>query len=181
MATDTATRGALKDDSKFKSLRDVIKKCNKILETMLVRRERKYTLFFRLVGPDDVKELGSMKKWNGKVEKAVGAVTTADDGDNSEAAGDSDEDSTDGGSGTNSRSSSRAGSRSRASSVSSSRSAQAAVATVGPAVPHTVVSTGVTQTRGRSLMPTAGKVRSRRATPTPRRCSSVAPRSSRCS
>ena len=74
VATDTATRGALKEDVTFKSLRDVIKKCNKILENMLVRRERKYTLFFRLVQPED--DLKKIQVWNKRVEDAVGSVTT---------------------------------------------------------------------------------------------------------
>ena len=73
MAVDTATRGALKDDKTFKGVRDVIKKCNKVLEEMLVRRERRYTLFFRL--PEETKDIERIKAWNEKVEKAVGAVT----------------------------------------------------------------------------------------------------------
>lgn len=75
VAVDTATRGALKDDTTFKCLRDVIKKGNKVLENMLVRRERKYTLFFRLTTPQNEKHIVKMKKWNQSVEKAVGAVT----------------------------------------------------------------------------------------------------------
>lgn len=75
VAVDTATRGALKDDTTFKCLRDVIKKCNKVLESMLVRRERKYTLFFRLPISSDTKQFSKMKAWNQKVEKAVGSVT----------------------------------------------------------------------------------------------------------
>ena len=74
VAMDTATRGALKDDTTFKCLRDVIKKCNKVLETMLIRRERKYTLFFRVVQPHDAKDIERIQAWNLKVEKAVGAV-----------------------------------------------------------------------------------------------------------
>ena len=42
---------------------------------MLVRRERKYTLFFRLVQPHDTSDIVRMKAWNEKVEKAVGSVT----------------------------------------------------------------------------------------------------------
>ena len=75
VAVDTATRGALKDDTTFKGLRDVIKKCNKVLEDMLVRRERRYTLFFRLPQPHDRRDIERIKGWNEKVEKAVGAVT----------------------------------------------------------------------------------------------------------
>ena len=58
VAVDSVTRGALKDDSTFKGLRDVIKKGNRVLEEMLVRRERKYTLFFRLVSPRDASQTG---------------------------------------------------------------------------------------------------------------------------
>jgi hypothetical protein len=65
----------LKDDTTFKGLRDVIKKCNKVLEDMLVRRERRYTLFFKLVQPSDSKDIERIRSWNDKVEKAVGAVT----------------------------------------------------------------------------------------------------------
>ena len=50
VATDTATRGALKDDITFKSLRDVIKPT------------------------DDLKKIAI---WNKKVEDAVGAVTSS--------------------------------------------------------------------------------------------------------
>ena len=145
VAIDTATRGALKDDSAFKSLRDVIKKCNKILETMLVRRERKYTLFFSLVQPHDLKEIKKIKSWNGKVEKAVNSVaeTKAEsDEPESDQVGSDDE--------------SEVGSTvSGVSSVSrSSRSSSR--------------SSGVFGRRGRSLLPAAGKVRARRATPAPR-------------
>ncbi|CAB9499668.1 tetratricopeptide repeat domain [Seminavis robusta] len=133
VAVDTVTRGALKDDATFKGLRDVIKKCNRVLEDMLVRRERKYTLFFRLVQPHDSSDIGRMKAWNDKVEKAVGSVTGGraafETGtDDSE----SDTDSTASGS-----------------SDASGRS-------------------GGLISRGRQLLPTAGKVRSRRATPTPK-------------
>jgi hypothetical protein len=41
VAIDTATRGAFKEDTTFRGLRDVIKKCNRVLESMLVKRERK--------------------------------------------------------------------------------------------------------------------------------------------
>lgn len=130
VAVDTVTRGALKDDSTFKGLRDVIKKCNRVLEDMLVRRERKYTLFFRLVQPHDATEIGRMKSWNEKVEKAVGSVTGGREALQQQAEGaDSDTDST---------------------SDSSANSS------------------GGLMNRGRQLLPTAGKVRSRRATPTPK-------------
>ena len=36
VAIDTATRGALKEDTTLRGLRDVIKKCNKVLDMMLV-------------------------------------------------------------------------------------------------------------------------------------------------
>eukprot|EP00551_Chaetoceros_affinis_P004966 CAMPEP_0203670522 /NCGR_PEP_ID=MMETSP0090-20130426/6571_1 /ASSEMBLY_ACC=CAM_ASM_001088 /TAXON_ID=426623 /ORGANISM="Chaetoceros affinis, Strain CCMP159" /LENGTH=369 /DNA_ID=CAMNT_0050535399 /DNA_START=134 /DNA_END=1240 /DNA_ORIENTATION=+ len=75
VATDSATRGALKDDAAFKNLRDQIKKGNKVLERMLVRRDNKYTLFFRLVQIHDTKDLIKMKSWNQKVEVAVMALS----------------------------------------------------------------------------------------------------------
>ena len=135
VAVDTVTRGALKDDQTFKGLRDVIKKGNRVLEEMLVRRERKYTLFFRLVQPYDKVQIERMSTWNTKVEKAVGQVTDP------RAAGGSDASD----SGTDSES------YSSASSHGGSVSSRAGVFS-----------------RGRQLLPTAGRVRSRRATPTPR-------------
>lgn len=128
---DTVTRGALKDDATFKGLRDVIKKGNRVLEEMLVRRERKYTLFFRLVQPHDTEQIERMKAWNQKVEKAVGAVTGGGGRDKMDSGSDTD------------------------SSVSSSSNAS-------------VSSRAGVFSRGRQLLPTAGRVRSRRATPTPR-------------
>ena len=53
----------------------MIKKCNKVLERMLVRRDNKYTLFFRLVQCHDGKEIGKMKIWNERVEKAVHSLS----------------------------------------------------------------------------------------------------------
>ena len=133
VAVDTVTRGALKDDATFKGLRDVIKKCNRVLEDMLVRRERKYTLFFRLVQPHDSSDIGRMKAWNDKVEKAVGSVTGGRAAlVESDPDSESDTDSTISGS-----------------SDASGRS-------------------GGIINRGRQMLPTAGKVRSRRATPTPK-------------
>lgn len=129
---DTATRGALKDDTTFKGLRDVIKKCNKVLEDMLVRRERRYTLFFRLVQPDDTKDIDRIRSWNEKVEKAVGAVTDSQNSD--KKAGEGPESDSD---------------------VSSVTSAS------------TSSSKGSVFSRGRQLLPVAGRVRARRATPTP--------------
>eukprot|EP00536_Pseudo-nitzschia_multiseries_P004508 jgi/Psemu1/188278/e_gw1.75.26.1 len=137
VAVDTATRGALKDDTTFKGLRDVIKKCNKVLEDMLVRRERRYTLFFRLPQPTVSRDMDRIRNWNEKVERAVGAVTESSKnkkGGSGNHASDSDGDM-----------SSLAGS----STVSSS-------------------SKGSVFARGRQLLPVAGRVRSRRATPTPR-------------
>lgn len=131
VAVDTATRGALKDDTTFKGLRDVIKKCNKVLEEMLVRRERRYTLFFRLVQPEDTKHIERIKSWNEKVEKAVGAVTESKPDMESTETTDSESD---------------------ASSISSA---------------STSGSKGSVFSRGRQILPTAGRVRARRATPTP--------------
>jgi hypothetical protein len=131
VAVDTATRGALKDDTTFKGLRDVIKKCNRVLEDMLVQRERRYTLFFRLVLPGDTKDIERIKIWNEKVEKAVGAVTDSQ----------SDKESAD-----------NTDSESDASSITSASTAN---------------SKGSVFSRGRQLLPVAGRVRARRATPTP--------------
>ena len=149
VAIDTATRGALKEDTTFRGLRDVIKKCNKVLDMMLVRRERKYTLMFRIVSVDDAKALKKISHWNARVEKALGGVTQdyyGDDGSTAvstwrrkvESGGD------DG--------SEMGGSVSSSISTSSSLSSKA----------------GAVLRRGREMLPTAGKVRARRATPTPR-------------
>jgi len=137
VAIDTATRGALKDDTTFKALRDVIKKCNKVLETMLVRRERKYTLFFRLVQANDAKEIEKLEAWNLKVEKAIGSVAEEDE------AGVEDTETDDSESDTVSMTS---GSTDASSSNKK----------------------GSVFSRGRQLLPAAGRVRARRATPTPR-------------
>ena len=136
VAIDTATRGALKDDTTFKCLRDVIKKCNKVLEGMLVRRERRYTLFFRLVQASEPKEIAKIKSWNSKVEKAIGSVADSATGNET------------------SESESDAGS---VMSSASESSASAASSSRG----------GSILSRGRQLLPSAGRVRSRRATPTP--------------
>jgi len=133
VAVDTATRGALKDDTTFKGLRDVIKKCNKVMEDMLVRRERRYTLFFRLVSPEDTKDIERIKTWNDRVEKAVGAVTE----------GQSDAEHTHDG----------VDSESDGSSITSGSTSASGKGSVF--------------SRGRQLLPVAGRVRARRATPTP--------------
>jgi hypothetical protein len=134
VAVDTATRGALKDDTTFKGLRDVIKKCNKVLEDLLVRRERRYTLFFRLCEPMDSKEVERIKAWNDKVEKAVGAVT--------ESQSETEESGTD--------------TESDASSIHNPSDASASSSGKGSVF-----------SRGRQMLPVAGRVRARRATPTP--------------
>eukprot|EP00537_Pseudo-nitzschia_pungens_P017549 CAMPEP_0172410364 /NCGR_PEP_ID=MMETSP1061-20121228/76842_1 /TAXON_ID=37318 /ORGANISM="Pseudo-nitzschia pungens, Strain cf. pungens" /LENGTH=1615 /DNA_ID=CAMNT_0013146543 /DNA_START=169 /DNA_END=5017 /DNA_ORIENTATION=- len=135
VAVDTATRGALKDDTTFKGLRDVIKKCNKVLEDMLGGGNGGIRFFFRLPQTTDARDMDRIRNWNEKVERAVGAVTESNQsgGKNNNAASDSDSDL-----------SSMAGS-----TVSSS-------------------SKGSVFSRGRQLLPVAGRVRSRRATPTPR-------------
>lgn len=119
----------MKDDKTFKGVRDVIKKCNKVLEEMLVRRERRYTLFFRL--PEDPKDIERIRAWNEKVEKAVGAVTDTPSVSTAD----------------------RTDTESDASSISSASTS----GTKGSSV----------FARGRQLLPTAGRVRGRRATPTP--------------
>jgi hypothetical protein len=138
VAVDTATRGALKDDTTFKGLRDVIKKCNKVLEDMLVRRERRYTLFFRLPQPNDRRDIERIKGWNEKVERAVGAVTDSQSktsADNNANASDSESD---------------------ASSI------------ISASTGNSSSGKGSVFSRGRQLLPVAGRVRARRATPTPR-------------
>lgn len=140
---DTVTRGALKDDATFKGVRDVIKKGNRVLEEMLVRRERKYTLFFRLVQERDEEQINRMKSWNFKVEKAVTAVT---------------------------------GGQGRANYISNAESASDASSSVSSVVSSSSNSTAGSSissrvgvfSRGRQLLPSAGRVRARRATPTPR-------------
>ena len=146
---DTATRGALKDDSTFKCIRDVIKKGNKVFEAMLVRRERKYTLFFRLVQYWELKEIGRIRSWNIKVERAVKDVADSKD----------------------------AGARVRA-IVYSDTDAESDSASTVSGISHfsgrsensgnSSRSASSMFRRGRSMLPSAGKVRARRATPTPR-------------
>ena len=155
VALDTATRGALKEDSKFKVIRDTIKKCNKVLEVMLVRRERKYTLFFRLATPNDEKEITAMKKWNNKVEMAVGAVTEPSD---SESGGEHSDDD-------DSRSVGSMPSRSSVSITTGFKSNSRGLSFAAPAGSIVIRDAS---SRGRELLPAAGKVRARRATPTPR-------------
>jgi tetratricopeptide (TPR) repeat protein len=138
---DTATRGALKDDATFKGVRDVIKKGNRVLEEMLVRRERKYTLFFRLVQEHDAEQIERMKSWNAKVEKAVSAVTG---GQTREAYASS-------------------------SSVSEENSSDTvSLSSIGSTSTGSISNRVGVFSRGRQLLPAAGRVRSRRATPTPR-------------
>jgi hypothetical protein len=138
VAVDTATRGALKDDTTFKGLRDVIKKCNKVLEDMLVRRERRYTLFFRLPQPTDSRDIDRIKSWNDKVEKAVGAVTQNSAGKPG---------------GSDASNNYMPDSDSDASSIASG---------------STLSSKSSVFSRGRQLLPVAGRVKARRATPTPK-------------
>ena len=150
VAVDTATRGALKDDTTFKGLRDVIKKCNKVLEEMLLRRERRYTLFFRLPQPLNSRDMERIKSWNEKVERAVGAVTESSKSQDNN-------NSSNGGSGGNK------GASDSESDVSSIAGASTASSSSSKG---NVISRGIS--RGRQLLPVAGRVRSRRATPTPR-------------
>jgi len=144
VAIDTATRGALKEDTTFRGLRDVIKKCNKVLDGMLVRRERKYTLMFRIVSAGDAKMLRRIGHWNARVERALGGVTRGDDDASSKAS----RYRNSGGGGDDV---SESGSEVSGVSTSSARSSVSAVLR-----------------RGRELLPTAGRVRARRATPTPK-------------
>lgn len=100
---------------------------------MLIRRERKVTLFIRLVQPLDQKQIHSMKLWNAKVEKAVGAVAEDSESNNSTTQSESETDST-----------------MSASTIASGDSRRSGIFT-----------------RGRQLLPAAGRVRARRATPAP--------------
>jgi tetratricopeptide (TPR) repeat protein len=137
VSVDTVTRGALKDDATFKGVRDVIKKGNRVLEEMLVRRERKYTLFFRLVQEHDAEQVERIKSWNAKVEKAVSAVTGGQ-------------------------------TREAYASSSSASEDQSDTASLSSTSTGSISSRVGVFSRGRQLLPAAGRVRSRRATPTPR-------------
>ena len=142
---------AFKEDTTFRGLRDVIKKCNKVLDSMLVRRERKYTLMFRIVGVGDAKLLKKISHWNVRVEKALGGVVTTSESEDQSLGSSA---SAAASSWRSNRQSSRVDDADDASSVSSASSARSSVSAVFR--------------RGRELLPTAGKVRARRATPTPR-------------
>ncbi|KAL7483179.1 LOW QUALITY PROTEIN: hypothetical protein ACHAW6_008841 [Cyclotella cf. meneghiniana] len=144
VAIDTATRGALKEDTTFRGLRDVIKKCNRVLESMLVKRERKYTLLIRIVGMHDVKMLKKISHWNLRVEKALGGVTDEGGGDGN------------------------GGDRRRARTASDDNVSE--TGSEFSAISSTSSRSSVSELlrRGRDLLPSAGKVRARRATPTPR-------------
>ncbi len=140
VATDSATRGALKDDSAFKNLRDVIKKCNKVLERMLIRRDNKYTLFFRLIQWHDTKDILKMQVWNKKVELAVSALSANDENNNS--------------AGNGNYHNNNAAVRDDVSDIGSVASESSRGSSI--------------MSRGRAMLRTAGRVRTRRATPTPR-------------
>ena len=115
VAVDKITRGALKEDVAFKSVRDVIKKGGKLLESIfLVRREQRHTLYIRIIDENDKQDLKKIESWSMKVDNAVNKAA-----DNTKDK------------------------KSEPTSRSRSRS------------------------RGRSLIPTAGMIKSRRATPTP--------------
>ena len=82
VAVDKVTRGILKDDVTFKSVKDVIKLGSKLLESIfLVRREDndQHTLYIRIIGHTQSRsERQNFKKlvtWCSKVEKAVNNVT----------------------------------------------------------------------------------------------------------
>lgn len=143
VAVDTVTRGALKDDTTFKGLRDVIKKSNKILESMLVRREKKYTLFIRLVQPGMPKEIASIKKWNAKVEKAIKHLSEVKPSSSSSVA-------------------------STSSSLHNDESDTESLSAMSSSTQNSSSSSSLKRSfRGRSLL-SAGRVRGRRSTPTPR-------------
>ena len=139
-------------------MRDVIKKGNRVLEEMLVRRERKYTLFFRLVQDHDVEQVDRMKAWNAKVEKAVDAVTGGQQ--SRESYTQQQQQQSTSGSGGGSVGRSYSGDDSDASTLSASSIGSQSTGSVSGRV-------GVFS-RGRQLLPSAGRVRARRATPTPR-------------
>lgn len=115
---------------------------------MFVRRERKYALLFRLVSVDDTRYLTKIQQWNASVEKALGGVTQdfGEDGSSAASSWRSSKQLVEGGDDV-----SEAGSDVSSMSSSSARSSVSAVLR-----------------RGRELLPSAGKVRARRATPTPR-------------
>jgi len=140
VATDSATRGALKDDAAFKNLRDVIKRCNKVLERMLVRRDNKYTLFFRLIQSHDTKDLAKMKLWNDRVESAMSDFLSSNHDD--------------------------AASYTSNSSRGRDFDGDDGASVASEASTDSKNSRGMLS-RGRDLLRTAGRVRTRRATPTP--------------
>ena len=109
---------------------------------MLLRRERRYTLFFRLPQPLNGRDMERIKAWNEKVERAVGAVTEST---------------------TSQEASSQ---QTRNSDSDSDVSSIAGASTASGSSKGSVISRGIS--RGRQLLPVAGRVRSRRATPTPR-------------
>ena len=107
---------------------------------MLIRRDNKYTLFFRLVQHHDTKDISKMKTWNKRVEAAVIALSNdnSNTGSGNEQYHDhiiTDDDT-------------MSVSSEMSSSSTSSRS------------------NGL-MSRGRELFRSAGRVRTRRATPTP--------------
>ncbi len=116
-----------------------------------MRRERKYTLFYRLITPQDTKEIAAMKKWNSKVEKAVGAVTEPSESSESEGSHSDDDYS--------------AASGRSALSLPQGKSKKKP----SPTIFITSANASSSDNRGRaSTLPAAGKIRARRATPTPR-------------
>jgi len=166
VAVDALTRGALKEDATFKSIRDVIKKGCKVMENVcLVKRERKYTLYFRIIV--DVEVGGSsMEKWLSKLDawnRNVGiAVELAKQNGTSPGTSTSSSSDTNV---TKPPQQQAAFDHSRHSSGSNkgakllfSRSSSSSSNTSSNMI-----------ARGRSLLPSAGKVKARRATPTPHR------------
>ncbi|KAL7552348.1 hypothetical protein ACHAWF_015590, partial [Thalassiosira exigua] len=121
-----------------------------VLDSMLVRRERKYTLLFRVVRPEDAKMTRKIAHWNARVEKALGGVVD-DDGKASRA---------------RTRAAAASNDDSDANSDAGSVESSATASSSASSAARSAVSSAIR--RGRELLPTAGKVRARRATPTPR-------------
>ena len=144
VAVDALTRGALKEDATFKSIRDVIKKGCKVMENIfLVKRERKYTLYFRIIVDVEVggnsmeKWLSKLNRWNRNVASAVELAQPNNKNPNPKFTKDNPQPQ-----------------QAPARSISRPKKTNAKSGMIA---------------RGRSLLPSAGKVKSRRATPTPHR------------
>eukprot|EP00548_Thalassiothrix_antarctica_P014747 CAMPEP_0194179596 /NCGR_PEP_ID=MMETSP0154-20130528/13025_1 /TAXON_ID=1049557 /ORGANISM="Thalassiothrix antarctica, Strain L6-D1" /LENGTH=419 /DNA_ID=CAMNT_0038894999 /DNA_START=400 /DNA_END=1659 /DNA_ORIENTATION=- len=76
VAIDTAAGGlrVSEDDVTYKSFKVVIQHCSRILESMLVSREQRYTLIFRLNRCNDKNDITQLKSLNKKIEKVIESI-----------------------------------------------------------------------------------------------------------